>query len=108
MKTNYPHYVITEKPALVQVGKLYITVHEDNSIEIEGHNNLNFNCAGDLNINAKKINMTGEDDVVLESKTHLVHMAPRIDLNPHHEAPSLDDRLDHIHSLKGTPHDHGA
>lgn len=83
MKTNYPEYVITEQPALVKVGKITIKIDEDNNIEIEGHNNLNFNCAGDLNINAKKINMLGEDDMVLESKTHMVHMAPRIDLNPH-------------------------
>lgn len=83
MNTNYPEYVITEQPALVKVGKISIKIHDDNSIEIEGHNDLNFNCAGDLNINAKKINMQGSDDVIVESKTHLVQMAPRIDLNPH-------------------------
>lgn len=107
MKTNYTHYVINEKPALIQVGKICITVHEDNNIEIEGHNDLNFNCAGDLNINAKKINMTGEDDVLVESKTHLVQKAPRIDLNPHHPAPTLEDRMKHIERLKEI-HDHGS
>lgn len=105
MKTNYPEYVITEQPALVKVGKITIKIDEDNNIEIEGHNDLNFNCAGDLNINAKKINMLGEDDVVVESKTHIVQMAPRIDLNPHHEPPSFEYRIDHIENTKG--HHHG-
>lgn len=105
MKTNYPEYVITEQPALVKVGKITIKIDEDNNIEIEGHNDLNFNCAGDLNINAKKINMLGEDDVIVESKTHIVQMAPRIDLNPHHEPPSFEYRIDHIENTKG--HHHG-
>jgi hypothetical protein len=99
IKTNYPEYVINERPALVRVGKISIKIDEDNNIEIEGHNDLNFNCAGDLNINAKKINMTGEDDMVIESKTHLVQMAPRIDLNPHHAAPSYEDRIEHIENM---------
>lgn len=106
MKTNYPEYVITEQPALVRVGKITIKIDEDNNIEIEGHNDLNFNCAGDLNINAKKINMLGQDDMVLESKTHMVHMAPRIDLNPHHQALTYDERLLHLKELEG--HHHGS
>ena len=105
MLTNYPEYVIDEKPVLVRVGKISIKIDEDNNIEIEGHNNLNFNCAGDLNINAKKINMLGEDDMVLESKTHMVHVAPRIDLNPHHEAPTYEDRITHLKKLGH--HHHG-
>lgn len=104
MKTNYTEYVITEQPALVKVGKICIKIDDDNNIEIEGHNNLNFNCAGDLNINAKKINMLGEDDMILESKTHMVHMAPRIDLNPHHPAPTYEDRIEHIEKA----HRHGS
>lgn len=107
MKTNYPEYVITEQPALVRVGKICIKIDEDNNIEIEGHNNLNFNCAGDLNINAKKINMTGEDDMILESKTHMVHMAPRIDLNPHHEPPTYTERMEHLENLRDHHH-HGS
>lgn len=105
MKTNYFEHIINEKPALIRVGKISIKIDEDNNIEIEGHNNLNFNCAGDLNINAKKINMTGEDDMVIESKTHLVQMAPRIDLNPHHAPPSYEDRMEHIKKMADHHHD---
>lgn len=105
MKTNYPEYVITEQPALVRVGKITIKIDEDNNIEIEGHNDLNFNCAGDLNINAKKINMLGEDDVIMESKTHMVHMAPRIDLNPHHEGLSFEEHMKHLNDLRESHHD---
>lgn len=104
MKTNYPEYVITEQPALVRVGKICIKIDEDNNIEIEGHNDLNFNCDGDLNINAKKINMLGEDDMVLESKTHMIHMAPRIDLNPHDPSPTYEQRMKHIQTLKELEH----
>lgn len=100
MSTNYARYVIDQKPAHIEVGKITIRIDEDNNIEIEGHNNLNFNCGGDLNINAKKINMQGEDDILLESKTHMVQKAPRIDLNPHHPAPSYEDRMKHFEELK--------
>ena len=107
MSTNYTQYHITETPALVHVGKIVIKIDDENNIEIEGHNDLNFNCAGDLNINAKKINMLGEDDMVLESKTHMVHMAPRIDLNPHHPAPTYEDRMAHLEHLEDHRH-HGS
>lgn len=91
MNTNYHEYEVDNTPALVKVGKIMIKIDDNNNIVIEGHNNLDFNCDGDLNINAKKVNMIGADDVFIESKTHLVQIAPRIDLNPDKAAPSKEE-----------------
>jgi hypothetical protein len=54
---------------------LPVRIDENNNINIEGHNDMTFNCNGDLNINAKKINMLGDDDILVESKTHMIHKA---------------------------------
>lgn len=101
---NYHYHKVESKPAVIEVdGGITIRIDEDNNINIEGHNDMNFNCNGDLNINAKKINMMGDDDVVLESKTHMIHMAPRIDLNPHHEAPTYEELVEQMEKQ----HHHG-
>jgi hypothetical protein len=99
MITNYHEYEIENTPALVKVGKLMIKIDDNNNIVIEGHNNLDFNCDGDLNISAKKVNMVGSDDILIESKTHLVHIAPRIDLNPDKEAPSQEEMEEMVKSV---------
>ena len=99
MNTNYHEYEIDKVPALVKIGKLMIKIDDNNNIVIEGHNNLDFNCDGDLNINAKKVNMIGSDDVLIESKSHLVHIAPRIDLNPDKSAPSQEEMETYMRSL---------
>lgn len=85
---NYTTIKVDVKPASIEFeGGLTIFIDENNNIKVEGQNNVDFNCNGDLSFNAKKINMVGEGEVIVESKMHLVHLAPRIDLNPDEEDP---------------------
>lgn len=85
---NYTSVKVDFKPAAIEFeGGLTIFVDENNNIKIEGQNNVDFNCNGDLSFNAKKINVTGSDEVMVESKMHLIHLAPRIDLNPETNDP---------------------
>ena len=99
MNTNYHEYEVENTPAIVKVGKIMIKIDDDNNIVIEGHNNLDFNCDGDLNINAKKVNMIGTDDILIESKKHLVQIAPRIDLNPDKAAPTKEEMEEYLKSM---------
>ena len=99
MNTNYHEYEIENTPAIVKVGRVMLKIDDNNNITIEGHNGLNFDCDGDLNINAKKVNLVGEDDILIESKKHLVQIAPRIDLNPDKVAPSQEEMEEYIKSI---------
>ena len=66
---------VSNTPATVEVeGGVTIHIDQYNNVTIDGYNNLNLNSKGDVNI-------TG-DNISIEAKTHLVHKAPRIDLNP--------------------------
>ena len=66
---------VTNTPAVVEVeGGVTIHIDQYNNVTIDGYNNLNLNSKGDVNI-------TG-DNVSIEARTHLLHKAPRIDLNP--------------------------
>jgi len=69
----------------VQINEVLITVDEDNNVSISNYKNLDFKSNGDLNIQAKKIKMLSDDEFWIESKTHLVEVAPHIDLNPEEE-----------------------
>ena len=81
IKTDY--LKISDRPAIIEVeGGVTIHIDTNNDVTIKGHNNLDFDCKGDLNFNAKNINMNASEVMFLESKTHLVQKAPRIDLNP--------------------------
>lgn len=108
--TNYHYHKVESRPALIEVeGGITIRIDENNNINIDGHNDMNFNCNGDLNINAKKINMVGEDDILVESKTHMVHKAPRIDLNPDDPSESFQDLEEFLKKVKENHHhDHEA
>lgn len=66
----------------VQIGEVIFTVDEENNLKISGYKSMSFDVDGDLDFNAKKIRMNAEDVFHIESKTHLVEKAPRIDLNP--------------------------
>jgi len=103
--TNYHYHKVESRPALIEVeGGITIRIDENNNINIDGHNDMNFNCNGDLNINAKKINMVGEDDILVESKTHMVHKAPRIDLNPDDPSESFQDLEEFLKKVKENHH----
>jgi hypothetical protein len=106
--TNYHYHKVESRPALIEVeGGITIRIDENNNINIDGHNDMNFNCNGDLNINAKKINMVGKDDILVESKTHMVHKAPRIDLNPDDPSSSFQDLEEFLEKIKESHnHDH--
>ena len=108
MNTNYHEYEIENTPALVKVGKIMIKIDDNNNIVIEGHNNLDFNCDGDLNINAKKVNMVGSDDILIESKTHMIYKAPRIDLNPDDAVPTQEELDAYMKSMvmQSNPDEH--
>lgn len=108
--TNYHYHKVESRPALIEVeGGITIRIDENNNINIDGHNDMNFNCNGDLNISAKKINMVGDDTVLVESKAHLVHLAPRIDLNPdeddarYKEHKQLVEKFQKEKKLSNTP-----
>lgn len=99
MNTNYHEYEIENTPAIVKIGRIMLKIDDNNNITIEGHNGLNLDCDGDLNINAKKVNLIGEDDILIESKKHLVHKAPRIDLNPDTIIPTQEEMEEYLKSL---------
>jgi len=106
---NYHHHKIESRPAVIEVdGGITIRIDENNNINIEGHNDMNFNCSGDLNINAKKINMMGNDDVRVESKTHMVYQAPRIDFNPDDVIPTQEELDAYMKSMvmQANPEEH--
>lgn len=69
----------------VQINEVIITVDEENNVSISNYKNLNFKSTGDLNIEANKIKMISDDQFWIESKKHLVEVAPHIDLNPEEE-----------------------
>lgn len=73
LKTDFVK--ITSRPATVEVeGGVTIHIDQYNNVTINGYNNLNLDSKGDVNIKGENIN--------IEAKTHLVHKAKRIDLNP--------------------------
>lgn len=105
--TNYHYHKVESRPALIEIeGGITIRIDENNNINIEGHRDMNFNCNGDLNINAKKINMFGDDDVSVESKTHMIYKAPRIDLNPDDKPDSFLNVQEFLEKMKDHHHDH--
>ena len=55
---------------------------------------------GDSNSNIYgNIDGNGKDDILIESKKHLVQIAPRIDLNPDKTAPTKEEMDEYIKSL---------
>lgn len=66
----------------VTINEVTITVDENKNVRISGHNKLFFDSAGDVEINAKNINMNAEEVIRFESGKHLIQKSARIDLNP--------------------------
>jgi hypothetical protein len=66
----------------VTINEVTITVDDNKNVRISGHNKLFFDSAGDVEINAKNINMNAEEVIRIESGKHLVQKSERIDLNP--------------------------
>jgi hypothetical protein len=66
----------------VTINEVTITVDDNKNVRISGHNKLFFDSAGDVEINAKNINMNAEEVIRIESGKHLVQKSKRIDLNP--------------------------
>jgi hypothetical protein len=98
---NYNTVKVDFKPAAIEFeGGLTIFVDENNNIKVEGQNNVDFNCNGDLSFNAKKISMTGSDEVMVESKMHLIHLAPRIDLNPDVDEPRYKEHKELVEKFR--------
>jgi hypothetical protein len=98
---NYTTVKVDVKPAAIEFeGGLTIFIDENNNIKIEGQKNVDFNCNGDLNFNAQKINMVGKDEVTLESKMHLIHLAPRIDLNPDTDEPRYKEHKELVEKFR--------
>lgn len=98
---NYTSVKVDFKPAAIEFeGGLTIFVDEDNNIKIEGQKGIDFNCDGDLNFNAKKITLTGDGTVMVESKAHLVHLAPRIDLNPEEDDPRYKEHKELVQKFQ--------
>lgn len=79
----------------VTINEVTITVDENKNVRISGHNKLFFDSAGDVEINAKNINMNAEDTVFIKSGYHMIHDAPRLDLNP-----DIDDEEYHKYRNK--------
>jgi hypothetical protein len=44
--------------------------------------------------------MTGSDEVMLESKMHLIHLAPRIDLNPDIDEPRYKEHKELVEKFR--------
>ena len=89
IKTDY--LKISDRPAIIEVeGGVTIHIDTNNDVTIKGHNNLDFDCKGDLNFNAKNINIRGSEsfnldvngDIYVGSSTHIIEQAPMIDFNP--------------------------
>lgn len=81
-KSNNPKVIEVEDGVIIKIDA-------DNNIIIEGQKSIKFKCEGDMdfdantiNMHAKAMNMCIDGDVYLGSSSHLVHQAPRIDLNP--------------------------
>lgn len=80
----------SNQPKVIEIEDgVKIHVDTDNNIVIEGHNGIKFKCPGDIEFEAENINMHAKSmitsvdgDVYVGSSTHIVHQAPRIDLNP--------------------------
>jgi len=66
----------------VTINEVTITVDDNKNVRISGHNKLFFDSAGDVEINAKNINMNAEEVIRIESGKHLVQKSAMIDLNP--------------------------
>lgn len=78
-----PEYVKVSAPSIVEVeGGVTIHIDAKNNVTIKGHNKIKFMCDGDLEFDAKNINMQAQENVYIGSGKHLVQQAPRIDLNP--------------------------
>jgi hypothetical protein len=69
----------------VKINEVTITVDDKNNVTISGHNKLFFESQGDVDIKGKRVNIHSEEETWITSDKHLVHIAPRIDLNPDEE-----------------------
>lgn len=75
-------------------GGVRIFVDTNNNVTIYGQNSLSIHSEGDLDIDAKNVNiharesmvMSVDGDVYLGSSSHIIQQAPRIDLNPNIES----------------------
>ncbi len=84
-------YLIANRPCIIEVdGGVTIHIDADNNVIVAGSNKLKFEINGDLELDAKNINMHASEsfnldvdgDIHIGSSTHLTQQAPRIDLNP--------------------------
>lgn len=83
--------ITVSRPSTVYVdGGITLHIDSDNNVTIEGHKSLKFSCDGDLDFDAKNINLHASKslnidvngDIHIGSSTNIVEQAPRIDLNP--------------------------
>lgn len=74
-------------PATINVvGGVKIHINDHNEIVIEGTSDMKFKTEGDIEFDAKNINLNAQENVYIGSGKHLVQQSPRIDLNPEYDA----------------------
>ena len=82
--------IVVEGPSLVETKSgVFIYIDKDNNVTIYGQNSIKLDidgdfdlCADNINMRAKSLNVDVDGDIYMGSSTHMVHQAPRIDLNP--------------------------